>query len=172
MSALPQVAVIAAADLDRAIGRNNAIPWHIRDDMLRFRELTMGKIMLMGRRTFESLGCRCLPGRISVVLTSDLSLGERYHVRCFTSAAEALDTLTRESSGELMIIGGGKVYAELLPFASRLYFTRVLTRILDADTFFPPFEDTFTLEAETRVEAGVQNDFPCLFQDYVRKGDC
>jgi dihydrofolate reductase len=125
-----KIALIAAMDKNRAISRAGALPWHLPDDLKHFKALTLGKTVLMGRKTFQSIG-RPLPKRRNVVLTKDPSFGAE-GVEVVHSLDDAL--LLDE---EIMVIGGGEVYALFLPLATHLHLTLVDTAIPDADTFFP-----------------------------------
>jgi len=125
-----KIALVAAMDKNRAIGRAGALPWYLPDDLKRFRALTLGKTVLMGRKTYQSIG-RPLPKRRNVVLTKDPSFGAE-GIEVVHSLDDAL--LLDE---EIMVIGGGEVYALFLPLATHLHLTLVDTTIPDADTFFP-----------------------------------
>jgi len=121
---LVTVSLIVAHDLDGVIGRGGALPWHLPDDLARFRALTLGARVLMGRRTYESLG-RALPDRRNLVLSRDWSFRPRdaWVVRDLPYEVENVDL------GEpLVIIGGAAVYAAALPFCTRAHITRVDTR--------------------------------------------
>jgi len=126
MSRLPIALVVAAADND-VIGRNNSLPWDLPADLAHFRRLTMGKPILMGRRTFESIG-RPLPGRSNVVISRDESYAVE-GIHRVSNLDEALtlaeDIALIDGSEELMVIGGAQIYTLALPRASRLYLTRV-----------------------------------------------
>jgi len=127
------IAFVVAMDRMRAIGRNGALPWHLPSDLRRFKALTVGKTVLMGRKTFESIG-RLLPQRRNVVLTRDPTFGiEGLEVIHTLEEALALDN-------EIMVIGGGEIYKLLLPFATLLHLTLVDTVIETADTFFPQLD--------------------------------
>ena len=133
-----QVSLVAALDRRRAIGRGNDLPWRLPDDLRRFKALTLGKPVLMGRRTAESLG-RALPGRDNLVLTR----GARAPfdgMRVVTSIEEALEVARTHAAPELCVIGGGEVYALALPVADVLHLTEVDAVVADADTFFPAWE--------------------------------
>jgi len=132
------ISLLAALDRNRAIGRGNAMPWHLPDDFRRFRALTMGKPILMGRRTAESLG-RALPGRRNLVLTR----GGRVPFEGMEAVASldaALRLAADDGARELCVIGGAQVYALALPRASVLHLTHVDTVVDGADTFFPVFD--------------------------------
>lgn len=144
MSQAPQpVAIVLIAALDRhfAIGRGNALPWSLPEDLRHFKALTMGHTLLMGRKTAESLG-RALPGRRNLVLT-------RSAAACYpgmepvASLDAALACVAPPSGQErptLMVIGGGEVYALALPRAARMHLTHVDTVIEAADAWFPRFD--------------------------------
>jgi len=128
---------IAAMSLNRVIGAGNRIPWHLPEDFKWFKRLTTGQVIIMGRKTFESIG-KALPNRTTVVLSrSPLSVGPG--VRVISDLSEFdLASETRE----VFICGGAQVYAQTLPLCSDLYLTLV-NRTVDGDTFFPAFEDQF-----------------------------
>jgi len=131
----PRVVLVAAMDRNRAIGRDNDLPWRLPDDLKRFKALTLGKPVLMGRRTAESIG-RALPGRRNLVLTR----GGRSPVEGMqpvASLGQALDAARSSGADELCVIGGAEVYALALPRATRLLATLIDTRVEGADAFFP-----------------------------------
>lgn len=129
---------VVAMDAERGIGLNNGIPWHLPEDLRNFKRLTMGHPILMGRRTWESLG-RPLPGRQNIVLSrSGISVPPG--VVLLRDAADLAKTELMHE--EVMVIGGAQIYAALLPELERLYVSRV-PGVHGADTFFPPFEHLF-----------------------------
>ena len=133
---MPIITLIAALDRNRAIGRGNALPWHLPDDFRHFKALTLGKTVLMGSHTARSLG-RALPGRRNLVLTR--SGGAPFAgMQAMASLEQACSLLA--SDEELLVIGGAQVYALTLPFAQTLHLTHVDTAVTDADAFFPVFE--------------------------------
>jgi len=146
VSAPIRITLVAAMDRNRAIGVDGKLPWHLPDDLRRFKALTLGKPVLMGRKTAESLR-RALPGRLNLVLTRS---GRVPHagMQAVASLAEAL---ARAAGAELMVIGGGEVYALALPLADRLELTEVDTRLPSADAWFPPWRTADW--RETRREA-------------------
>ena len=134
------ISIIAAVASDGAIGRHGDLVCHIREDMRHFRRLTMGHPVVMGRKTFESLPGGALPGRRNVVVTRNLS----YHaegIETFPSLEQAIRRLRADSSedvdAEIFIIGGGEIYRQAMPLASRLYLTQIGATFEDADTYFP-----------------------------------
>lgn len=139
---------IAAMSLNRVIGAGNKIPWHLPEDFKWFKQITTGHVIVMGRKTFESIG-RPLPNRTTLVLTR--SLEPIPGVQTISDLSQ-LDPAAWPGR-ELFICGGAQVYAQALPLCSDLYLTLV-DRVVEGDTFFPPFEDQFELESEvlTRPE--------------------
>jgi dihydrofolate reductase len=137
-----KLAIIAAVARNRAIGKDGKLPWHISEDLKRFKHLTTGHAVLMGRKTYESIG-RPLPDRRNVVVTTHPITG----IETYPSVPAALDALAAEST--VYVIGGGTLYAQLLDRADELHLTMV-DREVKGDIFFPPYEHllgrTFTLE--------------------------
>ena len=130
--------LIAALDRGYAIGRGGQLPWRLPDDLKRFKALTLGKPLLMGRKTAQSLG-RALPGRRNLVLTRTGRVPFE-GMQAVASVDEALRLSAEGGASELCVIGGGEVYALCLPFASRMYLTHVDTAVEGADAFFPRFD--------------------------------
>lgn len=131
---------IAAMSQNRVIGSNGDIPWHLPDDFKWFKATTMGDILVMGRKTFESIG-RPLPGRETFVLSRTPKNIDKVH--CFTNL-DALDKLTTDKT--IWIAGGGEIYRQMLPKCTDLYLTRV-HREVEGDAYFPDFEDAFRLDS-------------------------
>jgi len=127
-----KVSLIAAMSKNRVIGRDNAIPWNIPADMHRFRELTLGHTIIMGRKTFESIG-KPLPGRKNIIVTRQPDYPAT-GISVAGSLNEAL--LLAEGDGEVFICGGGEIYEQALPVAAKIYLTLVDCDI-DGDTRFP-----------------------------------
>ena len=157
--------LIAALDRRGAIGKGNALPWHLPDDLRRFKALTLGKPLLMGRRTAESLG-RALPGRTNLVLTRSGFVP--------FAGMQAVATLDEArviaGDSELMVIGGGEIYALTLPLATRLHLTHVDTEVDAADAFFPPFErDAWRVVAREAHAADEKHAVAFEFVDYERR---
>lgn len=134
------VIIAAVAESNRVIGKDLDLPWHIPEDLKRFKRLTMGHPLLMGRRTFESLVSQFggpLPGRRNVVLTSAGTLPEHPDIETYPSIDTALEAL--DDAERIFIGGGARVYEQFLPMADRLELTLVEGNY-DGDTFFPPYE--------------------------------
>ena len=134
---------IAAMSLNRVIGDGNRIPWHLPEDFKWFKQATLGHVLVMGRKTFESIG-RPLPGRETIVL----SRAGWSHPGVQTVASfDAIASLAGDR--EVFICGGAQIYGQALPLCSDLFLTLV-KREVAGDAFFPPFEDRFELVAELR----------------------
>jgi dihydrofolate reductase len=137
-----KISMIAAMANNRVIGANNAMPWHLPADLKHFKKVTLGKPIVMGRKTYESIG-KALPGRLNIVISSDKS----YRLEDATvvnSCEQAIDTAnnyfgTQEpKQPELMIIGGGTIYQHFLPLCHRLYLTHIDLTV-EGDTHFPDY---------------------------------
>ncbi|MEH6420610.1 dihydrofolate reductase [Pseudomonas sp. CGJS7] len=166
---MTRLVLIAALDRNHAIGRDNALPWRLSDDLKRFKALTLGKPLLMGRKTAQSLG-RALPGRLNLVLTRS---GEVPFVgmQAVGSTEQALQRAQAEGADELCVIGGGEIYALCLASAARMHLTRVDTEVENADAFFPRFDrDEWRVESRQSHAADERNEFDFEFIDYVRLG--
>ena len=161
------ISLIAALDRNRAIGRDNDLPWRLPDDLKRFKALTLGKPILMGRKTAESLG-RALPGRRNLVLTRSGRVPfEGMHA--VASVEEALGAAHDGDASELCVIGGAEIYALTLPLATRMYLTHVDVIVEEADAFFPAFDPSrWDLVAQESHAADAHHVVAFDFVDYVR----
>lgn len=158
------IALVAALDRAGGIGRGNALPWRLPDDLRRFKVLTLGHAVLMGRRTAESLG-RALPGRDNLVLTRS----GRVPFEGMRAVASLDAALALAGGRTLMVVGGGEVYALALPRATRLHLTHVDTVVAGADAFFPAWEEGGWIElARERHAADARHPFAFDFADYAR----
>ena len=129
--------IVAVAD-NLAIGKDNNLLWHISEDLKYFKRITGGHTVIMGRKTWESIG-RPLPNRRNIVISRSLKVDSLAGAEVFGSLESALATLP--ANEEHFIIGGGEIYRQALPIADRLYLTIVHTAIYDADTFFPAVDE-------------------------------
>lgn len=167
MSGLPELHLVAALDRAGAIGRGNQLPWRLPDDLRRFKTLTLGRPLLMGRKTAESLG-RALPGRRNLVLTRS----GRVPFEGMEPVASLDEAMAGCEAETLMVIGGGEVYALALPQASRLHLTHVDTVVEDADAFFPDYDPADWQPAWREAHAADERHaFAFEFVDYRRVGD-
>ena len=135
-----KLSLIVAAARNHAIGLNNKMPWHLPEDLKYFKRVTLGKPVIMGRNTFESIG-RPLPGRPNIVISRNADY-KAEGITLVTSLDEALaaaERLLPAGQDEVMVIGGAQIYAQALPLATRLYLTEVDAEP-EADAFFPAFD--------------------------------
>jgi len=139
---------IAAMSLNRVIGRNNTIPWHIPADFKWFKELTMGHILVMGRKTFESIG-KVLPGRTTFVLTHQKL--QTPNAMPIASLSDLNQYLLKGDPRKIFICGGAQVYRATLGLCTDLYLT-VVKRQVQGDAFMPPFEHLFPFVEELHSE--------------------
>jgi len=135
MKKLPVISIISAMAPNRVIGRNNKLPWHLPADLQHFKQITMGKPMIMGRKTWESLP-GLLPGRPHIVLTRDAGYTAE-GAKVAHSLEQALHFA--DASTEVMIVGGANLYTQALSIAQRLYLTEIDVDV-DGDTWFPEFD--------------------------------
>jgi dihydrofolate reductase len=146
MTKLEPLALVVAMGPDRVIGLDGGLPWHFSEDLRHFRSVTTGHAIIMGRKTWDSIG-RPLPGRRNIVVTRQEGL-EIDGCEVVHSLGAALQ-LAREHDPEPRIIGGGALYREALPLATRLYVTEVACPV-DGDTFFPAIDPSEWRESERR----------------------
>jgi dihydrofolate reductase len=156
------LALIVAMDRNRAIGKNNALPWHLPADLAHFKRLTTGHTIIMGRKTFESIG-RPLPRRRNWVLTRDPHW-QATGVEVFHDVGALLNTIQQAPEQQFWGIGGAECYQLLLPYASRLEVTAIDTVVVDADTFFPGIPSAFKL---TKSVGEADADLVFEFQTYL-----
>ena len=159
------IALIAALDRNYAIGRAGAMPWHLPDDLKRFKQLTLGKAVLMGSKTARAIG-RPLPGRSNLVLTRSAAAPFADQ-----QAVASLDAALMAADGEdLMVIGGGEVYALALPRATQLHLTWIDTVAADADAFFPRFDPKQWRDTSRMAHAADdRHEYSFSFVDYARE---
>jgi len=165
MSDDSEISLVVALDRNRAIGRAGAMPWHLPDDLKRFKALTLGKPVLMGRKTALAIG-RPLPGRLNLVLTR----GEVAPFPGQTVVHSLGEAIARAGDSDLCVIGGGEVYALALPRATQLHLTEIDTAASDADTFFPAFDAGDWHEvARVHHPIDAKHPIPFDFVDYERR---
>ncbi|KAF1688901.1 dihydrofolate reductase [Pseudoxanthomonas koreensis] len=162
-----RISLVAALDRNRAIGRGNELPWRLPDDLRRFKALTVGKPVLMGRKTAQSLG-RALPGRLNLVLTRG-GVVPFEGMRAVASLDEAVAAAAAEGAVELCVIGGGEVYALALARADVLHLTHVDTVVEGADAFFPAWEPAQWREVSREAHpADAKHAHAFEFAEYLR----
>lgn len=167
------IVLIAAVSQNNVIGRDGDMPWKLSTDLKRFKQMTLGKPVIVGRKTLESFGGKPLPGRPHVVVTRNAALAID---GCSTASSveEALMLARRvaKETGavEIGVIGGGEIYAQAMVEADRLYITHVETVVEDGDTFFPLIDPlVFETVSETAVPAGEKDSFATRFAVYRRR---
>jgi len=157
--------IVAIAD-NYAIGKDNRLLWHLSDDLKRFKKLTSGKTVIMGRNTYLSLPDGALPNRKNIVITD--KRGESFP-DCIMAYSVRQALKISEKDHECFIMGGGMIYRQLLPMASKLYLTRV-HHDFEADTYFPEIDFNEWQEVESEyTSAGENNEFPYTFTLYQRR---
>ncbi|MFA5417060.1 MAG: dihydrofolate reductase [Bacteroidales bacterium] len=160
------ISIIVAIASNQAIGKDNDLLWHISADLKRFKRITEGNPVIMGKRTYYSLPRRPLPNRLNMVLTDVPGETIDGCVMAYT-IEEAIEKMPVDK--ENFIIGGGSIYRQFMPKANRLYITRVL-KDFDADTFFPEISaEEWELISEEKVTDDPQNEFDYTFEVYTRK---
>ncbi len=153
------IALIAAYTKNRVIGRNGQIPWSIRNEKKRFKQLTTGNYVIMGRKTFEEIG-RPLPDRTTIVLTSNGNFDD-YH--CMT--AESLEAALSLCEGKnIYISGGSEVYKAALPLVEKMYITEI-DAVIEGDIYFPEFDENLFVKT---VEASFDEELPYRYVTYTR----
>ena len=163
---MTKLSLIAALDRNFAIGKGNALPWHLPDDLRHFKALTLGKPVLMGRKTAQSLG-RALPKRRNLVLTRAGCVP--YAGMQVVASLDAAIAIAAVDGDELCVIGGGEVYALALPVATRMHLTLVDAEVEGADAFFPRFDaDAWQVVSRESHPADAAHAFAFEFADYVR----
>jgi len=141
------ISVIVAISENNVIGKDGKIPWHLPQDLKYFKKVTMGHHIVMGRKTYESIG-RPLPGRENIVVTKQ----EDYKAEGCTivhSLGAAIAIARMNSENELFIIGGSSIYETMMPDAQKLYLTKVFTTVEDGDAFFPAYDKRMWIEANS-----------------------
>jgi dihydrofolate reductase len=163
----PCLTLIAALAQNRVIGRDNTLPWRLPEDLRRFKALTLGHPVIMGRKTWDSLG-RPLPGRSNIVVSRNVDLQITGGLRA-DSLEQALQLAAGEAGGgeEIFIIGGADIYRQTLPLAQRLQLTEI-GRDFDGDAYFPAFSSADWQEVE-RTPRQAEDGLPYVFVTYARR---
>ncbi|MEL3927543.1 type 3 dihydrofolate reductase [Aeromonas enteropelogenes] len=163
-----KISMIAAMAQDRVIGKDNQMPWHLPADLAHFKRVTLGKPVLMGRKTFESIG-RPLPGRRNLIISRNAAYAAPEGTEVFPSIEAVLATLAEVGEvNELMVIGGGHLYGQLLAKADCLYLTRIELAV-EGDTRFPAFDDgQWQLVESEAYPADEKNPHPYRFETWQR----
>ena len=160
------ISIIVAVSEDWGIGKDNELLWHISEDLKRFKKLTLGNTVIMGKKTWDSLPRRPLPGRKNIVLTDD----PNECIDCSVTAYSIEDALSKcEKDEEIFIIGGGSVYHQFMPIADRLYITHVHKKA-QADIFFPEIDlSVWKIAEKEEIKTNGDNSIPYTYTVYERK---
>ncbi len=161
-----RVSIIVAMDRNNLIGASNQIPWHIPGELKRFREITMGKPIIMGRKTHESIG-KPLDGRENIVLTKNEEINFE-GVKCYSNLDDIFTSFRNEK--EVFVIGGSQIYEITLPIANRLYIT-MIDREYSGDTWFPKvdFSKWKTIERNNIIEKTTQTEYSNIIYDRINE---
>ena len=157
------IGLIVAYDKIRVIGKDGKIPWRIKGEQKRFKELTTGNIVVMGRRSHEEIG-KALPNRINIIVSNTKNFeGENLYTA--SSLQEAIE-LFKDTGKDIYISGGARLYEEAVPFVDKMFITEVELEVENGDTFFPEFnQEEFTRTVEERIVG----DIPFSYVTYERK---
>jgi dihydrofolate reductase len=158
----PKISIFVALSENRVIGKGNTLPWHIPDDFKRMKEVTSGHTIVMGRKTYESIG-RILPNRVNIIITRDPSYKVEGGIVC-SSLEAALEEARKHESEEIFIFGGGQIFEQAMPITEKLYLT-VVHQDIDGDTYFPDYSD-FT--EKVFEQQGKSNGYAYTFLELVR----
>ena len=154
------IGLIVAHTKNRVIGKDGSMPWNIPGELSRFRELTTGNVVIMGRRTYESIG-KPLPNRYNIII----SRTQRFEAENCTTAGSLEEALRSAGNRDIFIGGGGKLYEEAIPLVDKMYITEI-DAVIDGDTFFPEFDAS---EFIREVEKTVDGELPYEYVIYTRK---
>jgi len=161
------ITLVVAASENNAIGLNNQLLWHLPKDMRFFKNTTWGMPILMGRKTFESMGSKPLNGRLNIIITRNKNWTSE-GVTVVHTMEEATALATKFSYNELLVIGGGEIYEMALPLAQKIWLTRVHTTI-EGDVYFPKLNAEWEMVSSTQNEADEKHKFSFDFECWKRK---
>ena len=164
-----KLSLLAALSTNNVIGRDNQVPWRLSTDLKRLKNMTMGHHVIMGRKTYESVG-RPLPGRTNVVITRQEGYAPE-GVTVVHSLEDAIRVAARSGDDEAFVLGGAEIYDQAMHRADRMYLTRVHADV-EGDTFFPDFDDVseWRLTDAEHFDADEKNEYPFSFLTYERAG--
>lgn len=163
-----QITLIAAASENNALGKDNDLLWHLPNDFKRFKKLTTGHKIIMGRKTFESFP-KPLPNRIHIIITRDKNYTVDFDSCIIVHSLEAALELVKNDK-QSFIIGGGEIYTQGEPFANKIELTRVHTTFEGADTFFPEIDsENWKLITKEHHEVDEKHNYAFTYMTYVRK---
>ena len=161
------ITLVVAASENNAIGLNNQLLWHLPKDMRFFKNTTWGMPILMGRKTFESMGSKPLNGRLNIIITRNKNWVNE-DITVVHTLDEAISLATKFSYKELLVIGGGEIYEMALPLAEKIWLTRVHTTI-EGDVYFPKLNAEWEMVSSTQNVADEKHKFSFDFECWKRK---
>lgn len=162
-----EICIIAAKGENWGIGLDNKMPWNLKPDLKHFKEVTMGYPVIMGRKTFDSIG-RALPGRRNIVISR--KMGPKDGIDVAKSLDEAIRLAKETGAKKCFIIGGANIYRQAIGIADRIYLTEIAKSFV-ADAFFPAIDmNDWSLEKNSRISFDEESGLAYVFTEYVRKG--
>lgn len=161
------ITLVVAASENNAIGLNNQLLWHLPKDMRFFKNTTWGMPILMGRKTFESMGSKPLNGRLNIIITRNKNWVNE-DVMVVHTMEQAIALADKFSYKELLVIGGGEIYEMALPMAAKIWLTRVHTNI-EGDVYFPKLNTEWEMVSSTQNTADEKHKFSFDFECWKRK---
>lgn len=159
------ISAIVAISRNNVIGRDGHLPWHLSADLKRFKAITTGHSIILGRKNYDDIG-RSLPNRTNYVLTRNANFEAPGCIVC-NSLAQAVESAQSAGESECFIIGGAAVYREAMPLVKKMYVTRVESDV-DGDVFFPEWGEGWRKVSEESFPADEKNDFPTVFEVWER----
>lgn len=159
------ISAIVAISRNNVIGRDGHLPWHLSADLKRFKAITTGHSIILGRKNYDDIG-RPLPNRTNYVLTRNANFEAPGCIVC-NSLAQAVESAQSAGESECFIIGGAAVYREAMPLVKKMYVTRVESDV-DGDVFFPEWGEGWRKVSEESFPADEKNDFPTVFEVWER----
>jgi len=170
---MKKLSIIVSIANNNVIGKNNALLWKQSDDLKRFKEITTGHHIIMGQKTYESIG-KLLPNRTTIIISNDPEFKAPYGAYVARSIEHSLDvveyysTMYTRKEQEIFIVGGGSIYKQFLPYATKLYLTRINVDI-EGDTYFPNIsEDEWSIISKETHEKDEKNEYDYTFEVYER----
>lgn len=165
------ISIVVAAAEDHAIGEGNSLLWKLPNDMKFFKNTTWGMPVVMGRKTFESMGSKPLNGRLNIVISrQDNWASPQTGLVLAKSLEHAIELAKTADCKEIFVIGGGEIYRQVIPHTQKIYLTRVHANFPNADTFFEPIDTaSFQLADETPMQKDDKHAFAYTFQIWERK---
>jgi dihydrofolate reductase len=160
------ISIIVAVSQNNVIGKNNSLIWHISEDLKRFKSLTNGHTIIMGRKTYESLPIKPLPNRRNIIISSNKNL-KFDNAETANSPENALKICENES--EIFICGGAEIYKRFIPYANKIYFTSILKNF-EGDTYFPEIDsDIWEIQSESEIKTDYKSNISFIFKDFIKK---